>query len=261
MHRWPFRSKSTHLEPTSFWDSVISWLCNGNEEAGRAWTTASSLNQPKCLFSFTWMTSVTSKIFWVTILKWQHKHRIFSLNVNIVSYRLTGKIKFDNLLWNNWILSSKIISLALISLSNVRASYFKYVFIQQACAKHSNTVCADNSIVSSQQLQGLYPLTVQVEGDRLVLNAVGYPVPPENPRTERAFTESSSFQRCNRKTWWREDVYKQGQKCFYAYEVWTMRTDVLKSNQKQHHCARSVKVKHIENTEQPRSSGYDPIET
>lgn len=56
-------------------------------------------------------------------------------------------------------------------------SYLEHIFVEQPCPKHSDTICADDGVVPSQQIQGLYPLTVQVEGHRLVLNTVGYPVP------------------------------------------------------------------------------------
>lgn len=56
-------------------------------------------------------------------------------------------------------------------------SYLEHVFVEQPCPKHSDTICADDGVVPSQQIQGLYLLTVQVEGHRLVLNTVGYPVP------------------------------------------------------------------------------------
>lgn len=61
-------------------------------------------------------------------------------------------------------------------------SYLKYSLVQQPGPKHNDTVCADLSVVPPPQIQGLYPLTVQVEGHRLVLHTVGYPVPSE--RTE-----------------------------------------------------------------------------
>lgn len=69
----------------------------------------------------------------------------------------------------------------LISLSRLSTSllYLKYSLVQQPGPKHSDPVCADYSVVPSLQIQGLYCLTVQVEGHRLVLHAVGYPVPSE----------------------------------------------------------------------------------
>lgn len=63
-------------------------------------------------------------------------------------------------------------------------SYLKYIFIEQPCPKHSDTMCADDSVVPSQQIQGLYLLTVQVEGHRIALNAVGYPVPSARRQRE-----------------------------------------------------------------------------
>lgn len=76
---------------------------------------------------------------------------------------------------------------------HIKTSYFKYLFIQQPCPKHGNTFCADHCIVSSQQIQGLYLLTVQVECHRLVLHTVCYSVPSESAKTEWALI-SLSFQ-------------------------------------------------------------------
>lgn len=66
-------------------------------------------------------------------------------------------------------------------------SYLEYFFIQQPCPKHSDTLCADHSTVPARQIQGLNPLTVQVEGHRLLVHTVGYPVPPERTKTESTF--------------------------------------------------------------------------
>lgn len=69
-------------------------------------------------------------------------------------------------------------------------SYLKYVFVQQSCPKHSDALCADHSVVPSQQIQGLYLLTVHVERHRLVLHTVGYPVPSERTKSEWELTDS-----------------------------------------------------------------------
>lgn len=61
-------------------------------------------------------------------------------------------------------------------------TYLKHRLIQQPCPKHSDPLCADHSIVPSQQIQGLHLLTVQVQGYRLILHTVGYPVPPESTK-------------------------------------------------------------------------------
>lgn len=66
--------------------------------------------------------------------------------------------------------------------SSLTKSYLKYSRVQQPSPEHSDTLCADFSIVPSQQIHGLYPLTVQEEGHELALHAVSYPVPSE--RTE-----------------------------------------------------------------------------
>ena len=77
-------------------------------------------------------------------------------------------------------------------------SYLKYIFIEQPCPKHSDTMCADDSVVPSQQIQGLYLLTVQVEGHRIALNAVGYPVPSARRQREWELTVKP----------WREVLWK-----------------------------------------------------
>lgn len=69
-------------------------------------------------------------------------------------------------------------------------SYLEYIFVKQPCPKYSDTLSADNSVVPSQQIQGLNPLTVQIEGHRLVLHTVGYPVPAERTKRERESTNS-----------------------------------------------------------------------
>lgn len=57
--------------------------------------------------------------------------------------------------------------------------YLKYFFIQQPCPKHSDTLCADYSIVPSQQFHGLYFLAIQVKCHSFILHTIGYPVPSE----------------------------------------------------------------------------------
>lgn len=58
-------------------------------------------------------------------------------------------------------------------------SYLKYVFVQQPCPKHSDALCADSSIVPTEQIHRLFLLAIQVEGHGLVLHTEGYPVPSE----------------------------------------------------------------------------------
>lgn len=69
-------------------------------------------------------------------------------------------------------------------------SYLKHILVQQPCPKHRDALCADDSVIPSQQIQGLHLLTVQVEGHRLILHAVGYPVPSARTNTEWVLTDS-----------------------------------------------------------------------
>lgn len=95
-------------------------------------------------------------------------------------------------LWR-WVALGLWGSMKRLSINKPLMSYLKYIFVQQPRPKHSDTVCADYCVVPSQQIQGLYLLTVQVEGHRLVLHTVGYPVPSERTKREWELTDKLSL--------------------------------------------------------------------
>lgn len=65
-----------------------------------------------------------------------------------------------------------------------RMAHLKHLLIQQSSSEHDDPLSADDSVVPSQQIQGLYPLTVQVQGHSLVLDTIGYSVPSGRTRGE-----------------------------------------------------------------------------
>lgn len=71
--------------------------------------------------------------------------------------------------------------------------YLKYFFIQQPCPKHSDTLCADYSIVPSQQFNGLYFLAIQVKGHSFILHTIGYPVPSERNKNKGKLNKLLTF--------------------------------------------------------------------